>query len=517
LIVERDDDTTNLDSIPEIKAAASEIMVLQQNPYMPNVFGSLGGIEPIPPENVDTMFAPGQWATLRRYTLVNGLRIPEISLAPGEVRRFRFIHTGQRELMALKIEPYAASPTPGNRPLTFHEIALDGLATGMIREMDEIELFPGYRSDALVRVPVDASGEYYLVDAALTDTTATGADGSPEPVRWVAKITVSGLPVRMSLPRPEQLRRQRLRDINPNEATGTQYAFYGIDFPPNANPNFLISQDDLSTTNTPVNPGNAYPYRPGQARLLTLGKTERWLIGSRNGSTTSGGAPLSITHPFHIHINPFLITRVTKHENGSVIDVTDEEIGGPVWRDTLGMKQGYTYELLTQYVEFAGSFVDHCHILDHEDNGMMELVTIVDPRSRTGAGAAGAARGRVVAEVPGASGKPSVLLFVKGAFCRHCMAQVTEMAARLSGLDVAVSVISASTEADLRDFPPVPFALVADPGLKLFRRYGVFDGGPRHGTLALDPSGKEVFRSVGDEPLMDAEAVLKSLGRANAE
>ena len=47
LIIDRDDNVTNLDSIPEIRAAAQEIMVLQQIPYLSNVFGRLGGIEPL--------------------------------------------------------------------------------------------------------------------------------------------------------------------------------------------------------------------------------------------------------------------------------------------------------------------------------------------------------------------------------------------------------------------------------------------------------------------------------------
>ena len=127
------------------------------------------------------------------------------------------------------------------------------------------------------------------------------------------------------------------------------------------------------------------------------------------------------------------------------------------------MKQGYTYELLTQYKDFSGSFVEHCHILDHEDRGMMEKVTIDAPGVAARTGAANEDKDRVSAIVPGKPGKPSVLLFVRGAFCQHCMTQLTEMATKLSSRNLAVSVISASTEEDLRDFPPVPFTLVADP------------------------------------------------------
>ena len=91
------------------------------------------------------------------------------------------------------------------------------------------------------------------------------------------------------------------------------------------------------------------------------------------------------------------------------------------------------------------------------------------------------------------------------------MTQLTEMATKLSSRELAVSVISASTEEDLRNFPPVPFTLVADPKLRIFRKYGVPDGETKHATIAYDASGKEVFRNVADEPLLDASGLLESL------
>ncbi len=36
-----------------------------------------------------------------------------------------------------------------------------------------------------------------------------------------------------------------------------------------------------------------------------------------------------------------------------------------------------TVDLYTQYLGFIGQFVMHCHILDHEDLGMMEIVEVV--------------------------------------------------------------------------------------------------------------------------------------------
>ena len=385
LIVDRDNNVTNLDSIPEVKAAAQEVMVLQQIPYLSKVSGDLGAIEPTSNESIDAMFAPTEWKKARRYTLVNGLRIPTITLAPGEVRRLRLIDAGQREPIKLRIEPATKSARPGSAALEFHEIALDGLPTGALTQRSEIEIHPGYRSDVLVKAPENASGDYYLVDANLDDRS--GADGSPEPVRWIAKLVVTGQKVKMELPPAEQLLAQRLELIQESEVTGApRYAFFGIEFLPNTK--FLISERNLAATAEPVNSSNEKdnPFSLTRERRLPLNKTEKWIVGSRNGPTTPNGKPLGVSHPFHIHVNPFLITKVTKvdEKSGEVIDVPRTEFSVPTWRDTLSMKQGYTYELLIRYEDFTGSFVEHCHILDHEDRGMMEKLTIEDPKVAAG-------------------------------------------------------------------------------------------------------------------------------------
>ena len=50
-----------------------------------------------------------------------------------------------------------------------------------------------------------------------------------------------------------------------------------------------------------------------------------------------------------------------------------------VFLDTIFIKPGYTVVMRTQYQDFTGEFVMHCHVLDHEDAGMMANVQIVSP------------------------------------------------------------------------------------------------------------------------------------------
>jgi L-ascorbate oxidase len=63
-----------------------------------------------------------------------------------------------------------------------------------------------------------------------------------------------------------------------------------------------------------------------------------------------------------------------------------------VFRDTIFVKQGYHILLRTSYARYIGEYVLHCHILDHEDQGMMLNVEVV-PNAETGLVTRAAAHG----------------------------------------------------------------------------------------------------------------------------
>ncbi|HEV8693423.1 MAG TPA: multicopper oxidase domain-containing protein [Lysobacter sp.] len=89
-------------------------------------------------------------------------------------------------------------------------------------------------------------------------------------------------------------------------------------------------------------------------------------------------------HPFHIHVNPFQIVRILDPK-GVDVSVTGEKddpqyanLKG-TWKDTLFVKQGYQVVMRTRYERYIGEYVLHCHILDHEDQGMMQNVRVLLP------------------------------------------------------------------------------------------------------------------------------------------
>jgi L-ascorbate oxidase len=58
-----------------------------------------------------------------------------------------------------------------------------------------------------------------------------------------------------------------------------------------------------------------------------------------------------------------------------------DQIG--LFRDTLFVKQNYKLRVRSRYETFIGEFVLHCHILDHEDQGMMQNVSIMPQGATT--------------------------------------------------------------------------------------------------------------------------------------
>lgn len=101
---------------------------------------------------------------------------------------------------------------------------------------------------------------------------------------------------------------------------------------------------------------SVYPYD----RDLELNDVAHWRV-----SASYDG------HPFHIHINPYLVCPGD--------DNVYDPIPFPHWRDTYLVNLDRRVDMITQYRAFTGDFVFHCHKLTHEDDGMMQLLRVCDP------------------------------------------------------------------------------------------------------------------------------------------
>jgi FtsP/CotA-like multicopper oxidase with cupredoxin domain len=73
----------------------------------------------------------------------------------------------------------------------------------------------------------------------------------------------------------------------------------------------------------------------------------------------------SMDHPFHLHTNRFQVIE----RNGQPETLL-------TWKDTVALKGYDTVTIRVRFEDFIGRTVYHCHILDHEDQGMMGILDI---------------------------------------------------------------------------------------------------------------------------------------------
>ena len=144
-----------MDTVPEISKAKERVMVLQQivydafvdnpDPTKPRIPVREGIVEP---QNADLTFGPATWDHLKdHFTTINGLKQPVIRMRPGSLERWRLIDSALREEILLSLVKTGTSAPNAPATLKLNEIAEDGLPLGKVSPHDQIDLWPGYRSE----------------------------------------------------------------------------------------------------------------------------------------------------------------------------------------------------------------------------------------------------------------------------------------------------------------------------------------------------------------------------------
>jgi FtsP/CotA-like multicopper oxidase with cupredoxin domain len=101
---------------------------------------------------------------------------------------------------------------------------------------------------------------------------------------------------------------------------------------------------------------NNRPFEMGRVDMqTTLGTTEIWEIENLVG----------MDHPFHLHGFQF-----------QVLDRNGVPEPFRSWKDTVNVPKHETVRLIVRFENFAGLWMFHCHILDHEDQGMMGVLEV---------------------------------------------------------------------------------------------------------------------------------------------
>lgn len=238
-------------------------------------------------------------------------------------------------------------------------VALDGVpigqGTGSIQTLTQtsIVLGPGARAEFIAVTP-KASQQGQL----LTQAIDTGADGALTPARPLASIvpqgTTAAVAARMGAVRTA-VRLTRFANLNV-AATASRRLLYFSESLNAAGPAYYITVQGQ----TPA----AYEMGAPPSIVLHQGATEEWIIENRALED----------HIFHIHQTRF-----------QTLAINGQGLSDPALRDTItvphwsGSGPYPSVKLLVDFrpANIVGTFVYHCHILSHEDLGMMAAVQVL--------------------------------------------------------------------------------------------------------------------------------------------
>jgi FtsP/CotA-like multicopper oxidase with cupredoxin domain len=212
---------------------------------------------------------------------------------------------------------------------TFTVLAEDANPMGRVETRDELLLPPGKRFDVLVRFP--KPGSYRL----RTLRYSTGPAGDTYPARVLATFAItSGNPDRSVPALPTTM--GELPDLGKDPIAVHRNVVFSEN-----NKGFYINGKQFDAKRVTFSP--------------KLGTTEEWTIHNVTKEE----------HPFHIHVNDFQVMSI----NGKKVDADS-------LRDTLPLPVGGTVVIRMRFTQFLGRYVFHCHILAHEDGGMMAVVDV---------------------------------------------------------------------------------------------------------------------------------------------
>ncbi|WP_342341434.1 multicopper oxidase family protein [Intrasporangium calvum] len=266
--------------------------------------------------------------------LVNGMHRPRISLTAGVVERWRVVNACVSRFLRLQLDGHQLGL-----------LGIDGQALASPTRVETVTLAPGNRADlvvtssgagshALRTLPVSRGGmgmmggNHTSAEAVLAEVRVDDSSRSPRVVppqrSWPDRV----LP---DLRKRAVDRRRRITftmgmgmgmGMRPQ---GMTFGFDGREFDPER-----VDQDPR------------------------LGTVEEWTIAN--------ATPMD--HPFHLHVWPMQIVQGPEAPAD----------GRPDWRDVVIVPANAAVRVRIAFADFGGRTVYHCHLLDHEDRGMMGVV-----------------------------------------------------------------------------------------------------------------------------------------------
>lgn len=250
---------------------------------------------------------------------VNGQVMPTIPIRPGEVQRWRVVNASAARVYRLTIPE--------------HELVHVGSDGGLFEKpvvTDELLIANSERLEFLVRGTAEPGTKTVLrdlpYDRYIPQTRPRNWDQPQDllAVEYTDDPPISGPEI------PETLR--RIEPLDPAEATVER--------------TFVLTQGFINGKTMDM------------ARVdetAELGATEIWTVENLVG----------MDHPFHLHGFSF-----------QVLDRNGVPEPYRSWKDSVNVPKHETVRLIVRFEDFPGLWMYHCHILDHEDEGMMGVLEV---------------------------------------------------------------------------------------------------------------------------------------------
>ena len=247
-----------------------------------------------------------------------------------------------------------------SRERTADEKADDGSAKNRIVWQSQILLPPAGRAEIIVKGPAEG------VKASLvTRTVDTGPAGENDPTRPLATIVAASdaaEPRSRLAASPEPLARPTLAWLGDVQPVRTRTLYFS-EKPHDA-------KDPKSTTDFYITVEGQEPklFDPNDTSpniVVQQGDVEDWIIENRTQEL----------HAFHIHQAHFMLVEW----NGVPLDepFLRDTINVAYWDGKSGQYPSVKLRMDFRDPNIVGTFVYHCHLLEHEDGGMMVVIRVV--------------------------------------------------------------------------------------------------------------------------------------------
>jgi FtsP/CotA-like multicopper oxidase with cupredoxin domain len=356
-------------AIPEVAGLPERVLVIRDQDLL-NPKASPSKSEPVTPRNLidrdgDAANNGTGFGKPAKDLSLNFVPVPfpdytraTIKMKPNERQLWRVLNASSVTYLNLAV-------VFGHAPQQLGIVAIDGVPTkndghaASVEWVNHIGVPPGARVEFIVTGPPLGIQALFV-----TRTVDTGSGGENDPNRALAAMTAAA-----DAPVPQSV----LPTTHPALATPT-IPWLGSVTPTRVRK--LYFSEKVSNPNDPNSPTEFYITVDGEKPkqfdprsgipdiIVKQGDVEDWVIENRSTEL----------HAFHIHQIHFL-----------VMDWSGIAIDEPFLRDTVNVP--YYNNRMLQYpsvrlrMDFrdpntVGTFVYHCHLLEHEDGGMMGIVRV---------------------------------------------------------------------------------------------------------------------------------------------